>query len=151
MLCKKCNQPFSINIWIDGKKRHLQRRKYCLVCSPFGKHNTRKLDIISTSKACKICGKSFNRKGKYCDSCRVSEWRRKKKIKLIDYKGGKCVICGYNRCAGNLVFHHRDPNEKDFGISGMTVGYDKLLKEADKCALLCSNCHGEVHAGLIKI
>lgn len=35
----------------------------------------------------------------------------------IDYKGGKCSVCGYNKCRAALEFHHTNPNEKDFGIS----------------------------------
>lgn len=41
----------------------------------------------------------------------------------IEYKGGKCSICGYDRCKGALEFHHMDPNEKDFGISAQ--GYTR--------------------------
>lgn len=27
----------------------------------------------------------------------------------IAYKGGKCQICGYDKCVGALEFHHLDP------------------------------------------
>jgi hypothetical protein len=77
-------------------------------------------------------------------------WRKNTKQKLVDYKGGKCEICGYNRYIGNLSFHHTDPSKKDFSISGMTRCYESLLKEVDKCRLTCHNCHREIHAGLIK-
>ena len=47
-----------------------------------------------------------------------------------------------------LDFHHRDMKEKDFGISYMVhYGFSKkkILKEIDKCDVLCSNCHRELH------
>ena len=79
----------------------------------------------------------------------VIEWRIRRKKELVDYKGGKCIHCGYNRCINNLLFHHRDPSEKEFQISGSTYSIERLKKEVDKCDLVCCNCHGEVHAGLL--
>ena len=51
-----------------------------------------------------------------------------------------------------LEFHHLDPSQKDFGISskGYTRSWDKVKEELDKCILVCSNCHREIHSGLIK-
>lgn len=76
---------------------------------------------------------------------------QKTKLKAIEYKGGKCQICGYNKCVRSLQFHHLDPNEKDFGISGGTKSFEKLKPELDKCILVCANCHGEIHDGLIDL
>ena len=72
------------------------------------------------------------------------------KEKLIKYKGGKCQICGYDRCTSALEFHHIDPLQKDFTISGGTKSFENLKPEVDKCILVCSNCHREIHAGIIK-
>jgi hypothetical protein len=78
---------------------------------------------------------------------RISESRRKSKLKAIEYKGGKCQKCGYNKCPNALVFHHLDPSKKDFGISsgGKIKNFEKIKAELDKCVLLCQNCHSEVH------
>ena len=75
-----------------------------------------------------------------------------KRIKenLIHYNGGKCQICGYDRCTSALEFHHIDPSQKDFTISGGTKSFENLKPEVDKCILVCSNCHRESHAGIIK-
>lgn len=81
----------------------------------------------------------------------TSSYRREVKRKLIEYKGGKCQICGYNRCQEALEFHHLDPSQKDFTISGGTRSFESLKPEVDKCILVCANCHREIHAGLIKI
>lgn len=75
----------------------------------------------------------------------VIDWRRRTKIKLVEYKGGKCECCDYNRSISVLQFHHKDPNEKDFTISGKSYGFEKLKIEVDKCILVCSNCHIEIH------
>ena len=41
-----------------------------------------------------------------------------------------------------LDFHHRDPSNKEFYISNhVSKGIKTLLREAEKCDVLCSNCH----------
>ena len=81
--------------------------------------------------------------------------RRREKVRLtaISYKGGHCQICGYDRCIEALEFHHLDPSQKEFGISkkGYTRSWEKVKEEADKCVLLCANCHREVHAGMLQL
>lgn len=68
------------------------------------------------------------------------------KEQAIAYLGGKCVICGYNRCPAALDFHHQDGRDKDFTISSK-ASWQTIEPELRKCDLLCSNCHREVHAG----
>ena len=71
---------------------------------------------------------------------------------MIEYKGGKCVVCNYNKCQQALQFHHRDPNEKEFAVANSgTLDIEKLKVEVDKCLLVCANCHVEIHSGLIDI
>ena len=81
--------------------------------------------------------------------------RRRDKIKEmgVQYKGDKCCICGYDKYIGALEFHHLDPNQKDFGISakGYTRSFERVKEELDKCILVYSNCHKEIHAGLINL
>lgn len=68
---------------------------------------------------------------------------------LVDYAGGKCSRCGYNKSKRALEFHHTDPNIKDFGISKcITKNIAFQKKEVDKCVLVCSNCHAEIHEEL---
>ena len=74
---------------------------------------------------------------------------RRKRIKeeLLEYKGGKCQLCGYQKCSSALDFHHLNPEEKDFSLS-TTSSYkniDKMKQEVDKCILVCANCHREIH------
>lgn len=77
---------------------------------------------------------------------------RRKKVRqmAIEYKGGSCQICGYNRCINALEFHHNNLSEKKFGISakGYTRSWKEVMKELGKCLMLCANCHRELHARL---
>ena len=68
----------------------------------------------------------------------------------IDLSGGKCLLCGYQRCPEALEFHHRDEGGKDFSISdkGYSRSWARVRAEIAKCVLLCANCHREVHVGL---
>ena len=80
----------------------------------------------------------------------VQKRRKEVRRKALAYKDGRCRMCGYDRCMDALEFHHLDSSQKDFGISsrGYTRSWSKIREELDKCVLLCSNCHREVHAGL---
>ena len=79
---------------------------------------------------------------------------RKKKI-WVDLKNereNKCKLCGYNKHPKCLDFHHKDPTTKLFTIAqseGRNI--DSVYKEADKCILVCKNCHALIHAGVIQI
>ena len=92
--------------------------------------------------------------GSYCKTCTSVQTKiRQQKLKedAVNYKGGKCLACGYNKYQGALEFHHVDPSEKDFNISqSRFLKLQALKPELDKCILLCSNCHKEIHGGLIK-
>ena len=52
------------------------------------------------------------------------------KEKLVEYKGGKCEICGYDKCITALEFHHLNPEEKEFSIStNSNISFEKVLKQ----------------------
>jgi hypothetical protein len=90
---------------------------------------------------------------KRCRAGRVSQFRRDAKDRLVQEAGGCCLLCGYDRCLGALQFHHKDRRSKSFGLAmkGHTMSFEKLLAEAQKCILLCANCHAEVERGVTKI
>lgn len=81
----------------------------------------------------------------------VVAWRQRAKKRAVEYKGGKCQVCGYCRCIRALKFHHLDPNKKDFAISGVSRAWEAIRSELDKCILVCGNCHDEIHDGLIDV
>lgn len=88
-----------------------------------------------------------------CSSDAVTEHRRRTKQRLVEDAGGGCAVCGYNRYAGALHFHHLNPAEKKFELSrrGVTRSLAEAQAEARKCALLCGNCHAEVGAGILTL
>jgi Helix-turn-helix domain len=90
---------------------------------------------------------------KRCRAERVSQRRRTIKRKLVEEAGGKCLICGYDRCHRVLQFHHLDPSTKIFHLAdrGVNRSLARSRAEARKCVLLCSNCHGEVEAGITAV
>jgi hypothetical protein len=65
---------------------------------------------------------------------------------LVKLFGGKCSRCGYCRYVGALDFHHKNPMRKNFSLSvkGLCYSWNIILKEAQKCVLLCKNCHAEL-------
>ena len=87
-------------------------------------------------------------------SIHVQNWRVKTKERIIAAFGGKCGICGYNKCHRALNLHHLNPSEKEFtlgSIRGWPKAWDSVVKELRKCVMVCSNCHGEIHDGVTQI
>lgn len=173
-VCKKCGTRFPNWVTIDGKKRNLVGRKFCLDCSPFGAHNTLDLSHTTNSKRqyienddsiyeCTKCHQKLpasdfygkNRpngekeRHKWCKDCfkdDIEERRKTKKAMSVEYLGGKCIKCGYDKNYASLEFHHRESEEKEWQLNHlMTSSFERIKKELDKCDLMCGNCHNELH------
>jgi 5-methylcytosine-specific restriction endonuclease McrA len=115
------------------------------------------------TKKCVVCTSEFvaNRPHRsYCYTCspeglnaKDAMRMKKRAIKraLLDYKGGAvCSSCGYDEYDGALQLHHRNPEDKEFTFSRTPLNeedctMERLKKEADKCDVLCANCHAEIH------
>ena len=112
-----------------------------------------------THKQCPKCGDiktldNFDKRPNgniqsYCRKC-LNDNRysllKKHKQTLVKEFGGCCSKCGYNKNYSALEFHHLESKEKDFHLgSAKTTNIDKLRKEVEKCILVCSNCHKEIH------
>lgn len=79
----------------------------------------------------------------------VKKSRRTLKERIIYVMGEKCQLCGYDKCQSALELHHIDPSTKDFGISqNANLAWAKVRHEINKCILVCSNCHREIHEAL---
>lgn len=135
--CRRCGSPFPNWAVIEGKRKQLCTRKYCLICSPWGQHNTKIL-----------VDDPVLRELRERRASQVVSWRRRLKLKAVEYKGGSCEVCGYHKSPWALCFHHRDPTQKDFNIAGQVVSWERAKTELDKCIMLCLNCHAEEHARL---
>lgn len=109
---------------------------------------------------CRNCGdtnpNNFRVKKKgLCIKCQrvyQTEQHNKRKAILVQYMGGKCIICGYQTSLSALDFHHLNPDTKEHSIyrtgNIKNTSLDKAKEELTKCILVCSNCHREIHFGL---
>jgi len=155
--CANCQKEFSTCCKINGIKKNLGKRKYCLECSPWGKHNTRSL---GKNKKCIICSKDLiGNQTIYCSiQCTLKKGGRwyksqkergaKRKVDLVKMLGGCCNVCGYKKNIAALDFHHKNPKEKESPLNFsflLKMNWEKCVKEAMKCVVLCSNCHREHH------
>lgn len=143
-VCLQCSNDFPNRIEIDGKVRVLNRRKYCLDCSEFGQHNTR--NFSKSEPSIEHIRQQWTE--------RTNRRRRNLKTKAIQYKGGKCCVCGYDSCDSALEFHHTDPSTKKFDLTSTILArksWSEIQNELDKCILVCANHHREIEAGLCTI
>lgn len=161
-ICAKCGDSFAINVWIDGARKNLQTRRYCLKCSPFGSHNTRRAGEKRRNElkgiVCCKCGKTLSdsqQKGRVCWNCYYAKRSAARLDAAYEIVGNACWRCRYTRGAAGrsvLDFHHVDPKEKSFNLDCrhiINMSSARVMAELKKCILLCANCHREVHAGLI--
>ena len=112
----------------------------CIVCDAKLKGQQRKF----CSRRCK------NKNGNLNNASYIRQQKRgtKRKLKIVKLKGGCCEICGYNKNLAVLTFHHIDPNTKLFNVELKNIAnhkWESVLSEANKCQLLCQNCHQELH------
>lgn len=72
---------------------------------------------------------------------------RVNKARIVNLMGGCCSICGYDRNYAALEFHHNDPTKKEFQpkVLMRNKDFDFIMKEINKCSLVCKNCHTEIH------
>jgi hypothetical protein len=106
--------------------------------------------LKAPDRGCKVDGCGAKHYGNdYC----VRHWkvwnRYSIKRKLIAELGGKCRGCGGVFHPAAFDFHHVDPAKKDFALTDKIarLSFSQLLEEANKCILLCANCHRIHHAG----
>lgn len=151
-ICLKCGKKFPNWVKINGVPKNIQKRRYCLDCSPFRKHNTTYIHIVK-DKYCIYCEKQLTGKqiwfcSRSCNQKFITTIKRQEnKKKAVEYKGGKCEICGYDKCIDALEFHHQDSTKKENILSKMmSCAWERIKKELDKCKLVCANCHREIHS-----
>ena len=149
--CQKCDKSFANGVVIDGIQHNLQRRKYCLDCSPFGAHNTRPIpEVIAGGRSkelCALCSRGRSKRSRFCATCKVTVYRYRRKYAAVMYKGGNCEHCGWSGNIAAFEFHHLETDNKSFAIGSVIVKWAVILAELDKCELVCSNCHRIEHSG----
>ena len=141
--CEACQSSFPAKILIDGKIRSLYRRRFCLVCSPFNVHNTSRTPpgVATPTELAEV-----RRQRRNASTYRYQKRQRKiAKAELVSMRGGRCEDCGYQAVVAALEFHHREASSKEFEIGNSSVSRERRRAEAEKCDLLCANCHRARH------
>lgn len=146
--CARCKK------WYQPKQR---RSKYCCRACLLAAWRE-KQRRVHKRRRCRECGRWFRPKCSHAVSCSrrcnnlSSNRNRRREIKrlCVEYRGGKCQQCGYARSMAALDFHHRNPRHRVFSLCSSRVihTWSRLKRELDKCDLLCSNCHRELHEKL---
>lgn len=87
-----------------------------------------------------------------CHNIKTTNIAKYKRNKIIDYMGGRCVLCGWNAFTSALQIHHTNPQAKDPSFKRHRGwGWERLKDEVKDCLLLCANCHAGVHSGDIMV
>ena len=149
-VCRRCGEAFPTTLLIEGKLRVLNRRRYCLRCSPFGRHNTKRLHLTRLTRTCAGCGAETTNP-KFCSNrCQQAHrWEHAKSLirdrqaipagasghsalarrYLGDTRGHVCQVCGGTEWRGQpmpLVLDHVDGDAANWALSNLR--------------LVCGNC-----------
>lgn len=130
--CTKCNQTKSKDQFRVANKRTGRLSAYCKECQR------------NVSRAHYAANTESHKKRVIINSVQRAKTNREKYKAL---KGElKCNRCSETHIAV-LDFHHEDPSTKDRAISNMIYSwsFEVVLKEMEKCEVLCSNCHRKHH------
>lgn len=97
--------------------------------------------------------KSKDGRQSYCRSCNALYQQNYKGaldayLRYIDLRGGCCEVCGESYPSSVYDLHHVVPSSKLFNVPMRKFGEneDEAIEEANKCALLCANCHRQEHS-----
>ena len=130
--CFNCGDIIPSTVKINGKRRSLTSRKYCLKCNPIGEKKFWRGEKSNRTKfvngkritnsyefICKKCKKKLYQKtrNRVCSNCRNMDKRHENRKLAIKLSGGKCIVCGYNSCSRSLNFHHLIEENKSFTLA----------------------------------
>ena len=127
-VCSKCKEEKDISEFAWKNKSKNQRRYHCRSC-----YSELRKRHYNQNKA-KILTENSNRRIQRQQ--RFNEWK----------ETFSCSICHEDdSCC--LEFHHLNPTNKDIEVSQLAQyhAWEKLMQEADKCIVVCSNCHRKIH------
>lgn len=161
-VCRKCGNVIPNWVEIDGIKRNLKSRKFCLECSSFGTHNTKPILSIGLKDYgnCLYCGKPLNAYGrKYCNqSCKnehkyslyIEKWKKHEITGRNSGSYGQTQISGFirryifekynykcSKCGWSKInpYTHTIPLEIDHIDGNCENSCEENL------ILVCPNCH----------
>lgn len=148
---KTCRCGAAIPNWIriDGKRRNTSGRTRCLDCLPWGTSLYRKKTEEEKKASKRQKWKVWYERNRQPDGTDPIRKRRTDRKRAITNLVGGCQLCGYKKCQRNLTFHHLWNKEFEISSREFQFSLSKVLNEIRKCIVVCHNCHGEVHEGLI--
>ena len=77
-------------------------------------------------------------------SASVVRSQRRKKLFAVAAFGGKCQVCGYNKCVAALEFHHLGEKKERPQYVILRWAWERAKKELEQCIMVCANCHREI-------
>ncbi len=157
--CHQCHNPFDIEP--RARTARLKRGAGRLFCTPActrawqSSNLKREVEPDGVERVCSKCKNPFSpTESLYREDHRIRGWCRKclyayqnkrlnrQKVRAIEHLGGSCKDCGRTGHPVIFDFHHLDMGAKEFEWARLRrKSWDKIVKELDKCVLLCSPCH----------
>lgn len=148
--CITCGNP------VPHRAHNGVKRKYCSQDCYFATRRRTYEEQTKGQRRCCSCKQlldvsEFFGTARLCRKCSVkksSNRVRDNKQRLVEFLGGQCVVCGYNRYVGAMHFHHTEPNLKVIPWNKIrSANWDTLKAWAlgEKVVLHCANCHIELH------
>lgn len=112
----------------------------------FSINNTRKDGRNSICKECfRIYRNNHYKENRQYYINKAREYKKQARESFNEFKAQlKCSNCGESRW-WLLDFHHLDPTKKEKEVVNLVQSPRKLEKEIQKCIVLCSNCHRDLH------
>ena len=130
-LCTKCNVSKSIE---EFRKRSSSKDGLSPHCKPC-------LDVVT---------EAWRQRNRDKRNTQIKQRYQTMWERLNAYKSELGCACCPERSAVCLDLHHVDPSQKEADPSRFVgCSWERLMAEAEKCIVVCSNCHKKIHAGHI--
>lgn len=143
---KKVYENASIIECACGCKEKIKSKdKYARDIKFVNGHNNRKYEIKNQYK------REWNHRNREQRHAYRAHRAYQIRIALLEKLGNRCFHCGLIHDGQNTPvfdFHHKDPSTKIFNVNLNFIdrySKEKVTAEAEKCEILCSNCHRLYH------
>jgi hypothetical protein len=150
--CKKCMIERTKDRWNKNKEEFNAERRKEYQKNPDKHREIKRKEYQKNSNKYKKRAKEWRKnnpdKTYLADKKRWKEGQKAMRHYLKSQEGGHCKKCGYDKNLDALDWHHKDPSTKEFNLSQIRItpkNYNIIIKEIEKCVLVCSNCHREIH------
>lgn len=128
----------------------------CRQVKPFDQFHKRNRSKTGYQSQCKECNRiavrkhiakdtaKFYAQNKASRDARINKYREYKASRGCHFCNEKEPVC--------LEMHHLDPSTKEVDPStAVNQSWEWFEREAEKCIVVCANCHRKVHAGILTL